>query len=161
MLAPVFIRVLCVRQRRSCRDGTTQLDAEVVLWFSPKPLITISSKPFSILSKEAGPWITHWFTRFTTRALSVIAGGALVCLPLAASAEDQPHANHAAPQQTAMSHQIAVMGGAAQGTDDRRGRHGWEPERSAMVEQQHQRIMDHLTQDPQVQQVNTGMYNYP
>ncbi len=32
-------------------------------------------------------------------------------------------------------------------------------ERSAMVEQQHQRIMEHMAQDPQVQGVNTGMYN--
>ena len=32
----------------------------------------------------------QWFTRITTRALSVIAGGALACLPLAASAES-PH----------------------------------------------------------------------
>ena len=28
-----------------------------------------------------------------------------------------------------------------------------------MVDQQHQRIMDHMAQDPQVQGVNTGMYN--
>ena len=28
-----------------------------------------------------------------------------------------------------------------------------------MVEQQHQRIMEHMAQDPQVQGVNTGMYN--
>ena len=33
------------------------------------------------------------------------------------------------------------------------------PDRSAMVEQQHQRIMEHVSQDPQVQQVNTGMFN--
>ncbi|MEK7869298.1 MAG: multicopper oxidase domain-containing protein, partial [Nitrospirota bacterium] len=32
-------------------------------------------------------------------------------------------------------------------------------ERSAMVEQQHQRIMEHMNHDPQVQGVNTGMYN--
>ena len=32
-------------------------------------------------------------------------------------------------------------------------------ERAAMVEQQHQRIMEHMAQDPQVQGVNTGMYN--
>ena len=32
-------------------------------------------------------------------------------------------------------------------------------ERAAMVEQQHQRIMEHMTHDPQVQGVNTGMYN--
>ena len=39
----------------------------------------------------------QWFTRVTLRALSVIAGGALVCLPLAASAENQLHADHAVP----------------------------------------------------------------
>ena len=32
-------------------------------------------------------------------------------------------------------------------------------ERAAMVEQQHQRIMEHMAQDPQMQGVNTGMYN--
>ncbi len=48
----------------------------------------------------------HWFTRVTTRALSVIAGGALMCLPLDASAENQLHAGHAEPQQTAISHQL-------------------------------------------------------
>ena len=32
-------------------------------------------------------------------------------------------------------------------------------ERAAMVEQQHQRIMEHMSHDPQVQGVNTGMYN--
>ena len=48
----------------------------------------------------------YWLARVTTRALSVIAGGALVCLPLAASAESQSHAGHAQPQQTAMSHQL-------------------------------------------------------
>ena len=48
----------------------------------------------------------QWFTRVTLRAISVIAGGALVCLPLAASAEEQLHADHAVPQHTAMSHQL-------------------------------------------------------
>ena len=33
------------------------------------------------------------------------------------------------------------------------------PGRAAMVDQQHQRIMEHLKQDPQVQGVNTGMFN--
>jgi hypothetical protein len=32
-------------------------------------------------------------------------------------------------------------------------------DRAAMVEQQHQRVMEHMTHDPQVQGVNTGMYN--
>ncbi len=36
---------------------------------------------------------------------------------------------------------------------------GGKPERAAMVEQQHQRIMEHMAQDPQMQGVNTGMYN--
>ena len=101
----------------------------------------------------------HWFTRLTSRALSVIAGGALVCLPLAASAETQPHVDHAAPQQTAMSHQLPSWAEKLKGQTIVEDAMAGKPERSAMVEQQHQRIMEHLTHDPQAQQVNTGMFN--
>jgi hypothetical protein len=101
----------------------------------------------------------HWFTRVTSRALSVIAGGALVCLPLAASAETQPHVDHAAPQQTAMSHQLPSWAEKLKGQTIVEDAMAGKPERSAMVEQQHQRIMEHLTHDPQAQQVNTGMFN--
>ena len=101
----------------------------------------------------------YWLARVTTRALSVIAGGALMCLPLDASAENQPHAGHAEPQQTAMSHQLPAWAEQLKGQTIVEDAIVGKPERSAMVEQQHQRIMDHLSQDPQVQQVNTGMFN--
>src|SRR5215210_6755035 len=101
----------------------------------------------------------YWLARVTARALGVIAGGALLCLPLAASAESQLHAGHAAPQQTAMSHQLPAWAEQLKGQTIVEDALVGKPERSAMVEQQHQRIMDHLGQDPQVQQVNTGMFN--
>ncbi|HNA85174.1 MAG TPA: hypothetical protein PKX75_13480, partial [Nitrospira sp.] len=101
----------------------------------------------------------QWFTRVTSRALSVIAGGALVCLPLAASAESQLHADHAVPQQTAMSHQLPSWAEKLKGQTIVEDAMAGKPERSAMVEQQHQRVMEHLTNDPQAQAVNTGMFN--
>ena len=64
----------------------------------------------------------YWFTRVTTRALSVIAGGALACLPLAASAEIQPHADHGAPPADSDVASAAFLGGTAQRTDGRGGR---------------------------------------
>ena len=90
----------------------------------------------------------YWFTRVTTRALSVIAGGALACLPLAASAEIQPHADHGAPQQTAMSHQLPSWAEQLKGQTVVEDALVGRPDRSAMVEQQHQRIMEHVSQVP-------------
>lgn len=101
----------------------------------------------------------RWLSRVTSRTLGVIAGGALVCLPLTASAENQSHAGHAAAQQTAMSHQLPSWAEQLKGQTIVEDAMAGKPERSAMVEQQHQRIMEHLAQDPQVQQVNTGMFN--
>ena len=101
----------------------------------------------------------HWFTRITTRALGIFAGGALACLPLAVSAESQPHASPAVPQQTAMSHQLPAWAEQLKGQTVVEDALVGRPERSAMVEQQHERIMNHLSHDPQVQQVNTGMFN--
>ena len=86
-----------------------------------------------------------------TCMLGVLAAAALLWAPLA-SAE-----NASVPWGDEPS--AARLGGAAQGADDRRRHDVRKGERAAMVEQQHQRIMEHMSQDPQVQGVNTGMYN--
>ena len=57
--------------------------------------------------------------RVSSRALSLIAGGALLWLPLSASAETSPtHAEHTSSQQTAMTPPAAWLGGETQRSDD-------------------------------------------
>src|SRR5262245_61299872 len=103
------------------------------------------------------PKVSH--QRFST-VLSLLGGAALLWLPSAAMAEQaSPHSQHIAAQPVGMSHQTPAWAEKLKGQtvveDAMEGR----PERAAMVEQQHQRIMEHMSHDPQVQQVNTGMYN--
>ena len=69
---------------------------------------------------------SHWFTRVTTRALSVIAGGALVCLPLAHRLRILSRMQTMRRRNDGDVHQLPWLGGAAQRTDDRRGRDGWQ-----------------------------------
>ncbi|MBI4400915.1 MAG: hypothetical protein HY581_04720, partial [Nitrospirae bacterium] len=95
-----------------------------------------------------------------SRLLSLMAGGALLWLPLAASAESSlSQTTHTAGQHTAMTHQTPVWAEKLKGQtiveDTMEGR----PERAAMVERQHERIMMQMQQDPQLQQVSGGMYN--
>ncbi|MEK6618966.1 MAG: hypothetical protein AABY90_09745, partial [Nitrospirota bacterium] len=73
-----------------------------------------------------------------SRFLGLIAGGALLWLPLAVSAESSSsHAAHATAQQTAMSHQTPAWAEKLKGQtivqDTMEGR----PERAVMVERQH------------------------
>ena len=100
----------------------------------------------------------QWFTRVTLRALSVIAGGAFVCLlrsprrlRVSCTRIGRPPTNSNVPSTPSW----AEVEGQTIVKDSMAGK----PERSAMVEQQHQRIMEHLTNDPQAQAVNTGMFN--
>ncbi|HSA87712.1 MAG TPA: multicopper oxidase domain-containing protein, partial [Nitrospira sp.] len=87
----------------------------------------------------------------STRFLRGLAGIALLAMPALVSAES--------PSHLAMNHQLPAWAEKLKGQtiveDAMEGR----AERSAMVEQQHQRVMEHMSKDPQVQAVNTGMYN--
>jgi len=94
------------------------------------------------------------------RTLGLMAGGALLWLPLSVSAESpSSHEGHATVQQTAMSHQTPAWAEKLKGQTIVEDTMSGRADRSAQVEQQHQRIMDHMNQDPQVQGVNTGMFN--
>ena len=100
----------------------------------------------------------QWFTRVTLRAPSVIAGGAPVCLPLTASAESQLHADQAVPhtQQCPIN---SVVGGKLKGKRSSKTR--WLESRNGLrwSSSSTQRIMEHLTNDPQAQAGQHGMFN--
>jgi hypothetical protein len=91
--------------------------------------------------------------------LGVVAGGALFWAPPVTLAESPSHDGHANAQPVAMTHQTSDWAEKLKGqtivenTIEGRG------DRAAMVELQHQRVMDHMMQDPQLQQASTGMYN--
>jgi len=93
--------------------------------------------------------------RFLSWVLSLVAGGALLSVPLSASSESPAQHN----QHISMSHQTPEWAERLKGQtvveDTLEGR----PNRAAMVDQQHERIMHQMAKDPQAQQVSTGMYN--
>src|SRR3972149_2596895 len=91
-----------------------------------------------------------------TRMLGAMAAVALLGVPLA-SAENFSQAGQTSSQHIAMNHQLPGWAEKLKGQTIVEDTMGGKPERSAMVEQQHQRIMDHMAQDPQVQGINTGM----
>lgn len=93
----------------------------------------------------------------STRMFGAMAAVALLWAPLA-SAETANPAGHAAPQ-VAMTHQLPAWAEQLKGQTIVEDAMSGRGDRSAMVEQQHQRIMEHMSHDPQVQGVNTGMYN--
>ena len=93
-----------------------------------------------------------------TRMLAAMAAVVLLGAPLA-SAENSSQAGEMSSQHVAMSHQLPGWAEKLKGQTIVEDAMGGKAERSAMVEQQHQRIMEHMAQDPQVQGVNTGMYN--
>ncbi|MBI3603033.1 MAG: multicopper oxidase domain-containing protein [Nitrospirae bacterium] len=98
--------------------------------------------------------------RTVTRFFGLLVSGVLMGAPLAISAEpSSSHANHATVQQTAMSPQVPAWAEKLKGQtimeDTMEGR----PERAAMVERQHERIMLQMGQDAQMQHVSDGMYN--
>ncbi|MEQ1792743.1 MAG: multicopper oxidase domain-containing protein, partial [Nitrospira sp.] len=86
-----------------------------------------------------------------TRMLGAMAAVALLWAPLA-SAESPS-------SPVAMNHQLPAWAEQLKGQTIVEDAMSGRGERSAMVEQQHQRIMEHMSHDPQVQGVNTGMYN--
>lgn len=85
------------------------------------------------------------------RVLSGLAAVALLAVPLAVTAET--------PSHVAMNHQLPGWAEQLKGQTIVEDTMSGMPNRSAMVEQQHQRIMDQLYKDPQAQAVNTGMFN--
>ncbi|MEP6958008.1 MAG: hypothetical protein ABI980_04705, partial [Nitrospirota bacterium] len=93
-----------------------------------------------------------------TRVLGAMATVALLGAPLA-SAESSPQAGQSSSQHVAMNHQLPGWAEKLKGQTIIEDTIEGKSNRAAMVEQQHQRIMDHMAQDPQVQGVNTGMYN--
>ena len=83
--------------------------------------------------------------RFLSWVLGLVAGGALLSVPLSASSESP--AQH--DQHISMSHQTPEWAERLKGQtvveDTLEGR----PNRAAMVEQQHERIMHQMAKDPQ------------
>ena len=86
-----------------------------------------------------------------TCTLGALVAATLLWAPLA-SAED-------ASSHMAMNHQLPAWAEQLKGQTIIEDTMSGKGERAAMVEQQHQRIMEHMAQDPQMQGVNTGMYN--
>src|SRR5262249_31982042 len=93
-----------------------------------------------------------------TPMLGAIAAATLIWAPLA-SAETSSHQGHSSSQQAVMNHQLPGWGEQVKGQTMSEGTMAGKSDRAAMVEQQHQRVMEHMAHDPQVQGVNTGMYN--
>ena len=87
----------------------------------------------------------------STRALGVMAAAALLWAPLASAENSSSH--------VAMNHQLPSWAEQLKGQTIVEDTMAGKGDRAAMVEQQHQRIMQHMAHDPQVQGVNTGMYN--
>jgi hypothetical protein len=58
-----------------------------------------------------------------------------------------------------MSHQLPTWAEQLKGQTIVEDTMSGRANRASMVEQQHQRIMEHMSHDPQVQAVNTGMFN--
>ncbi|HTL62749.1 MAG TPA: hypothetical protein VL261_13985, partial [Nitrospira sp.] len=85
-----------------------------------------------------------------TCTLGVLAAAALLWAPLASAENASPHA---------ANHQLPAWAEQLKGQTIIEDTMSGKGERAAMVEQQHQRIMEHMSHDPQVQGVNTGMYN--
>ena len=86
-----------------------------------------------------------------TRMLGAMAAVALLWVPLASAESPSSH--------VAMNHQLPAWAEQLKGQTIVEDAMSGRGERSAMVEQQHQRIMEQMSHDPQVQGVNTGMYN--
>src|SRR5213594_1463964 len=93
--------------------------------------------------------VSHTFFRF----LSMMAGGVLLWLPLVASAESSSHADH-----TAMTHQTPGWAEQLKGQTIVEDAMAGRPERAALVERQHERIMLQMQQDLQTQTAD-GFYN--
>jgi hypothetical protein len=89
--------------------------------------------------------------------LGAMAAIALIGVPLA-SAENPSKPGQIPSQHVAMNHQLPGWAEKLKGQTIVEDAMSGRPERFAMVEQQHQRIMEHMAQDPQLQGVNTGMY---
>ncbi|MBP0128464.1 MAG: hypothetical protein ITD35_01060, partial [Nitrospira sp.] len=86
-----------------------------------------------------------------TRMLGAMAALALLGVSLASAESTSQH--------VAMNHQLPGWAEKLKGQTIVEDTMSGKPDRSAMVEQQHKRVMDQMAKDPQVQGINTGMYN--
>jgi manganese oxidase len=91
-----------------------------------------------------------------SRMIGLIVAIALLGVPLA-SAENSSQTGP--PSLQRMSHQLPGWAEKLKGQTIVEDTIGDRPNRSAMIEQQHQRIMEHMAHDPQIQDINTGMFN--
>lgn len=91
--------------------------------------------------------------------VSLLAAGAFLALPLVGAAEDTSHEGHASVHMTSMGHATPEWAEQLKGQTVVEDAMSGRPDRSAKVEQQHQRIMEQMAKDPQVQQVSTGNFN--
>src|SRR5262245_27499579 len=86
-----------------------------------------------------------------TSMLGAMAAAALIWVPLASAENSSSH--------VAMNHQLPAWAEQLKGQTIVEDTMSGKGDRAAMVEQQHQRVMQHMNHDPQVQGINTGMYN--
>jgi len=94
-----------------------------------------------------------------TRMLGAIAAMALIGVPLA-SAENSSQPGQTPPHM-AMNHQLPGWAEKLKGQTIVEDAMGGKAERSAMVEQQHQRIMEHMAQDPKCRVSTRGCTTPP
>jgi len=92
--------------------------------------------------------------------MGLMALGALLWFPLPVSAESSSHTSHAA-QPTTMSHASPAWAERLKGQTIVEDAMAGRPERAAMVQMQHERIMEQMQQDlqSQTQTPNGGFYN--
>ncbi|MEW6545210.1 MAG: multicopper oxidase domain-containing protein [Nitrospirota bacterium] len=98
------------------------------------------------------------FQRFIP-VVALLVGGTLSGASLAWAESPSSHTGHAAVHQTSMANQAPAWAEKLKGQTVVEDTLSGRPDRAAQVEQQHQRIMEQMSHDPQVHQVNTGMYN--
>ncbi len=105
-----------------------------------------------------------YHTRFSPHPFNALMGlmalGALLWFPLPVSAESSSHTSHAA-QPTTMSHASPAWAERLKGQTIVEDAMAGRPERAAMVQMQHERIMEQMQQDlqSQTQTPNGGFYN--
>src|ERR1041384_3750839 len=95
---------------------------------------------------------SSFFSRGRHRWLGGVLSLAMLSLPLSAAAESTSREPHGAAMPAGMTHQTPAWAEKLKGQtvveDAMEGR----PDRAAMVDQQHQRVMQHMMNDPTLQQ---------
>jgi manganese oxidase len=99
-----------------------------------------------------------FFSRGRHRWLGGMLSVAMLSLPLAAAAETPSHDIHGAAMPAGMTHQTPAWAEKLKGQTIMEDAMEGRPERAAMVERQHQRIMLQMGKDAEMQQTG-GMFN--